>query len=60
MTTEKKVRTPRNADSIISGALKLPLAERVALFKALDKSINDEVKSLQAAADAASKLINKN
>lgn len=53
----KKVRTPRNVDSILAGALKLELAERVDLVKRLQKSISDEVAKLQEIAKAATDLI---
>jgi hypothetical protein len=54
MSTETKTtRVPRSADSITAGALKLPLAERVALKKALDKSITDEVDDLKEQATIA-------
>ena len=53
----KKVRTPRNVDSILVGAIKLPLAEKVELLKQLQKSITDEVTKLQDAAKAAAELV---
>ena len=53
----KKVWTPRNVDSILAGALKLELAERVDLVKRLQKSISDEVAKLQEIAKAATDLI---
>ena len=53
----KKVRTPRNVDSILAGAIKLPLAEKVELLKQLQKSITDEVTKLQDAAKAAAELV---
>lgn len=52
-TTETKKRTPRDFESISKGALSLPLADRVALKKELDKSISDEVTNLKAAAEQA-------
>ena len=55
--TDKKVRTPRNADAILAGAVKLPLNERVKLLKALNNNINEEVAALQAAATEASKMV---
>lgn len=56
-TQTKKTRTPRNVDSIESGALKLSLTERVALVKCLKLSIETEVKELQDAANKAMKAI---
>jgi len=55
--TDKKTRTPRNAESILAGAIKLPLADRVALLKALEADIQKEVNDLQAAAEEAAKLV---
>lgn len=55
---DKKVRTPRNLDSIKAGALKLPLADRVALVQALNVSIAEEVKQLRETADNATKIAN--
>lgn len=55
--TDKKTRTPRNAESILAGAIKLPLADRVALLKALQADIQKEVNDLQAAAEEAAKLV---
>lgn len=55
--SDKKTRTPRNADSILAGAIKLPLADRVALLKALQADIQKEVNDLQAAAEEAAKLV---
>ena len=40
-------RTPRNVESILKGALKLKLPERIELKKQLEASIAAEVKSLQ-------------
>ena len=56
MTTEKKVRTPRNLDSIRAGALKLELQDRVQLAKDLKASIDNEVTALQAQAENAKKI----
>ena len=55
--SDKKVRTPRNFDSILNGAKSLPLNERVKLLKALNNNINEEVAALQAAANEATKLV---
>ena len=55
--TTKKVRTPRNADSILSGVKKLPLTEKVAILKELQKDIAEEVTKLQDAAKAAAELV---
>jgi hypothetical protein len=52
-TTVKQTRTPRSADSITAGALKLPLAERVQLKKELEASIANEVNELIQAAKLA-------
>lgn len=56
MTETKKTRTPRNYDSILSGALSLTLAERVSLKKAITESITKEVADLDAAAEEAKKI----
>lgn len=58
MTTEKKTRTPRNAESILSGALKLPLAERVNLVQELKKSIANEVAEAEKLAEESKKIAN--
>lgn len=57
MTDVKKTRTPRDRHAIYGGAIKLPLAERVELLKALQANIQDEVNNLQAAAENAAKLV---
>ena len=57
MTDTKKTRTPRNADSILAGLLKLPLAEKVKLQKSLTENINAEVKKMQDDANAAQALL---
>ena len=57
MSDTKKTRTPRNADSILAGLLKLPLVEKVALQKALTENINAEVAAMQKAANDAQALI---
>jgi hypothetical protein len=51
-----KTRTPRNHESILNGALALPLKERADLRNALQDSIEKEKRELQAAADEAAKL----
>lgn len=58
MTTEKKTRTPRTAESIIKGALALPLEERVKLLKELKDSINAEVAEKEKAAAYAKQIAN--
>lgn len=60
MTNEKvtKTRTPRQYDSILAGALKLPLQERVALVKTVTEANQTEVAKLKADSDAATKLLN--
>ncbi len=45
MSTEKKTRTPRNYESIVTGAMKLTLQERVALCGKLKESIKAEMTS---------------
>jgi hypothetical protein len=46
----KATRVPKSADSITAGAMKLSLAERVELKKALELSITKEVNELKEAA----------
>lgn len=61
MTTDNKTpktRTPRQYNSILSGALKLSLQDRVNLTKAVKASIDDEVKELQATAAMAKEITN--
>jgi len=55
--TDKKVRTPRNFDSILNGAKSLPLKERVDLVNALQAQNKSEAATLQAAAQEATKLV---
>ncbi len=55
--TDKKVRTPRNFDSILNGAKSLPLKERVDLVNALQAQNKAEAATLQAAAQEATKLV---
>lgn len=54
--TEKKTRTPRNYDSIESGALRLTLQERATLCGKLKASINDELEDRQTQAAEAKKI----
>lgn len=56
MPEQRKQRTPKSPDSITAGALKLPLADRIELCKALQSSIATEVKALKDQAEQASKL----
>lgn len=56
----KATRTPRNLDSIRSGAFNLDLSDRVALVKDLQKSITEEVQALQDQAALATKIANGN
>lgn len=55
---EKPVRTPRNSESITSGALKLPLLQRVELCKKLKASIAAEVGELEVSAKQAKEIVN--
>jgi len=48
-------RTPRNGESILKGALKLNLADRVELKKQLETSIAAEVKQMQELIESATK-----
>lgn len=60
-TPEKKPRatkTPRTVESITNGALQLPLADRVALLKALKESVTAEVKTLETKAAEAKQTVN--
>lgn len=57
MTTEKKTRLPRNADSIAAGLFKLSLEEKVSILKQLNENINQQVKAMQDAANAAQSLL---
>lgn len=56
-TTVKKIRTPRTFDSILKGAMELPLADRVALAKELNRANEETVSHLQKQAQAASDLL---
>lgn len=55
---EKKVRTPRNCETIMAGALSLPLQERVDIVKALKDSISKEVADKEQGAKLAKELVN--
>jgi hypothetical protein len=55
---EKKVRTPRTADSITAGALSLSLSEKVELVKKLKTAIAAEVSVAQVLAKQATELVN--
>jgi hypothetical protein len=55
--TEKKTRTPRNFDSILSGAQKLTLKERVDLVSALTAQNKAEAAAKLAEAQEAEKLV---
>ena len=56
-TKEKKVRTPRQPDSITAGALKLSLEGKVNLIQQLKDSIKREMDDLQAASTNAQELV---
>ena len=58
MNTEKKTRTPKNAESITKGALSLNLAERVKLKAALENSIEAELKEKENELAEAKKIVN--
>lgn len=49
-------RTPRSYDSILSGALSLPLIERAQLRDALVESVQKEKEALREAADKVKDL----
>lgn len=53
---KEKIRTPRNAESILAGALKLDLAAKVELIKELKKAIQDEVDEKVESANNASAI----
>lgn len=55
---EKKVRTPRNLESIIAGALALTLQEKVELVKKLKADIAAEVDGREALAKQAKEIVN--
>jgi hypothetical protein len=54
---EKKVRTPRNPQSILKGILSLPLEDKVAICKELKSNIEFDVKEQTVAAAKAGELI---
>lgn len=54
----KKTRTPKNAESILKGASKLPLREKVDLIKALQEQVHIEVDQLKQEAAAADTIAN--
>lgn len=56
--TDAGIRVSRKPASITAGALKLPLADRVALVKELQTSIKNEVESLTYAAKEAATIAN--
>ena len=56
--TEKKKRTPKDAQAILVGALKLELAERVKLRDHLTRSIDSEIEQKEADLKAAKELVN--
>jgi hypothetical protein len=55
--TEKKVRVARNSESILQGALKLPLQDRVNLCKDLKISIQKDVQRLTDDINKAHELV---
>lgn len=57
-TKEKKTRTPRSGDSIIKGALAMPLEDKVRLRNELDAAIKDEVEGLKVKAELAASIAN--
>lgn len=57
MTTEKKTRTPRNPETIAKGLFNLPLEDKVAILKALNQNVNEQVKKMQSDADMAANLL---
>lgn len=54
----KAPRVPRSYDSILAGALSLPLEERANLRDKLIEHVEAEIKRMQDAANAANKLSN--
>jgi len=54
---QPRTRTPRDYDSILKGAIELPLAERAKLRDELVKSVMGEVEQLKQQAEQASKLL---
>jgi len=59
-TKTRKTRTPKNAENITKGALKLTLKERVDLCHTLEESIKSEVETMQQAAKEAELIANGN
>jgi hypothetical protein len=57
-TTEKKVRTARNPESILKGLLSLPLEDKITLCKSLKDSIQKEVADKEESAKAAKEMVN--
>lgn len=55
----KAKRSARSAESITTGALRLPLDQRIDLVLALKKSIEAEVESLATKAQEARTLFNQ-
>jgi len=58
MTTEKKTKTPRNAESILAGALALNLADRVKIKNSLEVSIQSELEAKEAELKEAKEIVN--
>lgn len=56
MSTEKKTRTPRNYESIITGAMKLTLQERASLCSKLKDSVKEELAARDQQAAEAKKI----
>lgn len=52
---EKITRTPKNAESILKGALKLSLSDQVALIKELRRSVDEKIQAANIAAEEARK-----
>jgi len=57
-TPQKKTRTPKDPNSILVGALKLTLQQKVELVKKLKDSIAAEVKSRDESAKQAAEIVN--
>ena len=58
LTKVKKIRTPKNEESIRSGVMKLSLQAKVSLRNALNEAIESEVETIKAAAAQAEKIAN--
>jgi len=56
--TERKKRTPRDAESILKGLLNLPLAERVKIKNSLAESIETELKDKETELAQAKEIAN--